>query len=98
MSLRLFLPRDTTAAALGADRGGACAAPGRLSIGVCPSNWCATVPADCSGWSRCSRWNTAVSAVAFGPVTVDAVPQLLDALATDPAGHPLFLGPVRDIP
>ncbi|WP_259755540.1 formate dehydrogenase beta subunit [Pseudomonas sp. GCEP-101] len=34
----------------------------------------------------------------FGPLTVDEVPSLLDALAGDPASHPLALGPVEDIP
>ncbi|MFV3331025.1 formate dehydrogenase beta subunit [Pseudomonas sp. NY15437] len=34
----------------------------------------------------------------FGPLTVDEVPSLLDALAGAPASHPLALGPVEDIP
>lgn len=34
----------------------------------------------------------------FGPVGVDDVPGLLDALAGDPASHDLALGPVADIP
>ncbi|MDR2307109.1 MAG: formate dehydrogenase [Paucimonas sp.] len=34
----------------------------------------------------------------FGPVGVDDVPGLLDALVGDPASHDLALGPVADIP
>ncbi|MED5609663.1 NADH-quinone oxidoreductase subunit NuoF [Pseudomonas sp. JH-2] len=34
----------------------------------------------------------------FGPLAEQDVPGLLDALAADPAGHPLALGPVEDIP
>ncbi|MCP1625381.1 formate dehydrogenase beta subunit [Pseudomonas nitroreducens] len=34
----------------------------------------------------------------FGPLTVDDVPALLDALCGDPASHPLALGPVEEIP
>ncbi|WP_194792371.1 formate dehydrogenase beta subunit [Pseudomonas sp. UFMG81] len=34
----------------------------------------------------------------FGPVTVEDVPSLLDALATEPGDHPLALGPVEEIP
>ncbi len=36
--------------------------------------------------------------IAFGPLDVAAVPALCDALATNPAEHPLCLGPVEDIP
>ena len=35
---------------------------------------------------------------AFGPMSVTAVPTVLDALAADPTAHPLYLGPVADIP
>ncbi|WP_275626784.1 NADH-quinone oxidoreductase subunit NuoF [Pseudomonas sp. 273] len=34
----------------------------------------------------------------FGPLAEQDVPGLLDALAAGPAGHPLALGPVEDIP
>ncbi len=34
----------------------------------------------------------------FGPLTVDDVPALLDALSGDPASHPLALGRVEEIP
>ncbi|MEL7938385.1 NADH-ubiquinone oxidoreductase-F iron-sulfur binding region domain-containing protein [Pseudomonas delhiensis] len=34
----------------------------------------------------------------FGPLAEQDVPGLLDALAADPAGHPQALGPVEDIP
>ena len=36
--------------------------------------------------------------MAFGPVTAADVESLLDALAGDPAAHPLALGPVQNIP
>jgi formate dehydrogenase iron-sulfur subunit len=34
----------------------------------------------------------------FGPVTVEDVPGLLDALVTNAIGHPLALGPVEEMP
>jgi len=34
----------------------------------------------------------------FGPLTVDDVPALLDALCSDPASHPLALGLVEELP
>ena len=35
--------------------------------------------------------------LAFGPLTAADVPGLLDALLVDPSNHPLYLGPVDDI-
>ncbi|MFV3411598.1 formate dehydrogenase beta subunit [Pseudomonas nitroreducens] len=34
----------------------------------------------------------------FGPLTMGDVPALLDALSSDPASHPLSVGPVEEIP
>ena len=97
MSLRLFLPRDTTAAALGADR---------VAHALSQEAERGGLPLDLlRNGSRGLFWLEPLleveyggERIAFGPVTVDAVPELLHALATDPAGHPLFLGPVGNIP
>ena len=97
MSLRLFLPRDTTALALGADRVAAALLQetGRRDLelelvrnGSRGLFWLEPLLEVEQGGGR----------IAFGPVTVAAVPALLDALASDPAGHPLCLGPVAEIP
>jgi formate dehydrogenase iron-sulfur subunit len=97
VSLRLFLPRDTTALALGADRVAAAlqreAAARGLSLDLLRTG------------SRGLFWLEPLletvregQRIAFGPVDVTAVPALLDALASDPADHPLYLGPTEQIP
>jgi len=97
MSLRLFLPRDTTAAALGAEQ----VALALLREAGLRNQAIEVV----RNGSRGLFWLEPLlemehggERVAFGPVTVEVVPQLLEALATNPVGHPLFLGPVREIP
>lgn len=42
--------------------------------------------------------DTAQGRLGFGPVALEDIPGLLDALAGDHAGHALALGPVEDIP
>ncbi|QEY72180.1 formate dehydrogenase beta subunit [Pseudomonas denitrificans (nom. rej.)] len=42
--------------------------------------------------------DSAEGRLGFGPLTVDDVPALLDALSDDPASHPLALGLVEELP
>ena len=97
MSLRLFLPRDTTAAALGADRV-AHALSQEAERGGLPLELVRNGSRGLFWLEPLLEVEYGGERIAFGPVTVDAVPELLHALATDPAGHPLFLGPVGNIP
>ena len=97
MTARLFLPRDTTAVALGADRVARALAQEAQRRGL-------SVDLVRNG-SRGLFWLEPLLEIeqdgvriAFGPLDVAAVPSLCDALATNPAEHPLCLGPVEDIP
>ena len=97
MTLRLFLPRDTSALALGADR---------VAAKLCKEterrgNDIELVRTG----SRGLFWLEPLLEVELGgerlalrPAPVADIPPGLDALATDPSKHPLFLGPVGEIP
>lgn len=95
--MRLFLPRDTTALALGADG---------IAAGLIAEATRRKLSLDfVRNGSRGLFWLEPLLEVelgdrrlAFGPMTVDAIPALLDALAGDPATHSLYLGPSADIP
>ena len=97
MTLRLFLPRDTSALALGADR---------VAAKLCKETERRGNDIELvRNGSRGLFWLEPLLEVelggerlAFGPVTVADIPAVLDALATDPSKHPLFLGPVGEIP
>jgi len=97
MSLRLFVPQDAAARAVGADRVAAAllSEAGRkgLAIEVVRTG------------SRGLFWlepmievATAEGRIAFGPVAVKDVPALLDGDRPFSAGHPLYLGLPEDIP
>jgi formate dehydrogenase iron-sulfur subunit len=97
MSLRLYVPRDTTALALGAqDVATALAAEaGRRSMDI----------ELVRNGSRGVFWLEPLleaehqgQRIAFGPVSAADIPGLLDALAGDAAGHPLYQGITEDIP
>ena len=91
MTLRVYVPRDTTALALGADLGAqeilrASARRGQAIDLV-------------RNGSRGLFWLEPLveveldgERIAFGPVSAADVPALLVALADTPAGHPLYLG------
>ena len=97
MSLRLFLPRDTTALALGADA---------VAIALQRAAAERDLPLQLvRNGSRGLFWleplleaEHAGRRIAFGPVTVAAVPSLLEALAGDPGAHPLCLGATAELP
>ncbi len=95
--LKLCIPRDSVARAVGADTVAAAlmreAERRQLPLEVQRTS------------SRGLYWlepllelETASGRLGFGPVTPADVPGLLDALAGDPGNHPLALGPVEDIP
>jgi formate dehydrogenase iron-sulfur subunit len=95
--LQVFVPRDTSAVALGADRVVAAleqeAAARGLDLDLVRNG------------SRGAFFLEPLleieqdgARLAFGPVTAADVPAVLDALAADPAAHSLYLGPVNDIP
>ena len=97
MSLRLLLPLDTMALALGAQAVADAlvreASQRGLALDLVRNG------------SRGVFWLEPLLEVerdgerfAFGPMSVTAVPTVLDALAADPTAHPLYLGPVADIP
>lgn len=91
MSLQMYLPRDTSAIAVGADA----VAEALLEAGVNLIR----------NGSRGAFWLEPLlevdhegERIGFGPLTAADVPGLLQALSSDPAGHPLYLGPVHAIP
>jgi len=97
MSLQLYLPRDTIALALGAER---------VAVALLQEAARRDLPLELvRNGSRGMFWLEPLlelvqggERIAFGPVSVAAVPTLLDALASDAAAHPLCLGPVEAIP
>jgi formate dehydrogenase iron-sulfur subunit len=98
MSPRLFVPRETTALAVGADEVAAALAQQCGERGI-------AVELVRNG-SRGLCWleplvevETARGRVAYGPVAVEDLPALLDAgLAEGAPDHPLYLGLTEDIP
>ncbi|MEH6516965.1 MAG: NADH-ubiquinone oxidoreductase-F iron-sulfur binding region domain-containing protein [Halioglobus sp.] len=97
MSLRVYIPRDTTALALGADDIAAALAESAASRDL-------AVELVRNG-SRGAFWLEPLLEVeieeqrlAFGPVQLEDVESLLDALADDPQSHATYVGPVDDIP
>ena len=96
MSLRIYLPRDTTALACGADEVAAALAEQArirsLEIELVRNG------------SRGIFWLEPLlemeyqgQRLAFGPVSAADIPGLLDALADDISLHPLYQGPTSDI-
>src|ERR1700742_3461705 len=97
MSVRVFVPRDSGALAVGADEVGTALQAHLATRGVA---------LDIVGTgSRGLYWlepmievATARGRIAYGPVTPQDVPSLFGAGALDGGAHPLCLGPVDEIP
>ncbi|MFZ5959236.1 formate dehydrogenase beta subunit [Pseudomonas knackmussii] len=95
--LKLFVPRDSVARAVGAEN---------VAAALVREAERRQIPLDLQRTSsRGLYWleplvelETANGRLGFGPLTEADVPALLDALAGDPASHPLALGPVEEIP
>ncbi|WP_160286918.1 formate dehydrogenase beta subunit [Pseudomonas knackmussii] len=95
--LKLFVPRDSVACAVGAEN---------VAAALVREAERRQIPLDLQRTSsRGLYWleplvelETANGRLGFGPLTEADVPALLDALAGDPASHPLALGPVEEIP
>ena len=95
--LKLFIPCDSVARAVGADQLAAALAAEaerrQIALQILRTS------------SRGLYWleplvelESAAGRLGFGPVAVEDTASLLDALATDPASHPLALGLVEQIP
>ena len=97
MSLRVYIPRDTTALALGADG---------IATALTESASSRNLNLELvRNGSRGAFWLEPLLEVeieeqrlAFGPVQLEDVESLLDALADDPQSHARYVGPVDDIP
>jgi formate dehydrogenase iron-sulfur subunit len=94
--LRCYVPRDTSACALGADLVASALAGEAQSRDLALEL--------VRNGSRGAFWleplveiERDAQRVAFGPVLPDEVPSLLDALAGDASAHTKYLGPVADI-
>ena len=97
MTLRIYLPRDTTARALGADE---------VAGAIEEQAGARTQEVELvRNGSRGAVWLEPLlevdlegERIAFGPMGIADVPGLLDALAGDATRHRLYLGPTQDIP
>ncbi|MDF3867156.1 NADH-quinone oxidoreductase subunit NuoF [Pseudomonas denitrificans (nom. rej.)] len=95
--LKLFVSCDSVARAVGADE---------VTDALVAEAERRQVPLDVQRTSsRGLYWlepllelDSAAGRLGFGPLTVDDVPTLLDALSGDPASHPLALGLVEQLP
>mgnify|MGYP003625807402 CR=1 FL=1 len=96
MSITVYVPRDTTALALGAD-----------DVAAAISAQSAAQDLDISllrNGSRGAFWLETLVEIerdgerlCFGPVSANDVPDLLNALEGDLPSHPLYLGPVKEL-
>ena len=97
MSLRIYVPCDTSAMSLGA---------GSVVQALVAESERRGLALDLlRNGSRGMFWLEPLvevehdgQRIAFGPVDSTRVPELLDALAADPSRHPLYLGLTEDIP
>ncbi|PJI50743.1 MAG: formate dehydrogenase [Pseudomonas sp.] len=95
--LKLFIPCDSVACAVGADE---------VTDALVSEAERRQLPLDIQRTSsRGLYWlepllelESDTGRQGFGPLTVDDVPALLDALCGDPASHPLALGRVEELP
>ncbi|MFK8402873.1 formate dehydrogenase beta subunit [Pseudomonas sp. BGr12] len=95
--LKLFVPCDSVARAVGADE---------VTDALVAEAERRQLPLDIQRTSsRGLYWlepllelESDAGRLGFGPLTVDDVPALLDALGGDPASHPLALGLVEELP
>jgi len=97
MSWRLYVPQDTTACALGAEQVAQAVIDASVAEGL-------EVDLIRNG-SRGLFWleplleaEVAGQRIAFGPVTVAAVPGIMAAMQQQPADHPLYLGEIEALP
>jgi formate dehydrogenase iron-sulfur subunit len=95
--VRFYLPRDTTAIALGADELALALETEAADRGIAIE----IVRNGSRGMFACEPLLELVQEgqrIAFGPLQAADAPDLFDALAADPQQHPKYLGPVDAIP
>ncbi|MNZ58611.1 NADP-reducing hydrogenase subunit HndC [compost metagenome] len=95
--LKLFIPCDSVARAVGADKVAA-ALTHEAERRQLPLELHRTSSRGLYWLEPLVELDSANGRLGFGPLTLEDVPALLDALAGAPASHPLALGPVEDIP
>ena len=95
--MRIYVPQDTTAVALGADAVALALQAEASSSGI----ELELVRNGSRGMFACEpllEVQQGEQRIAFGPVAAQDVVGLIEALSVDAAAHPLYLGPVADIP
>jgi formate dehydrogenase iron-sulfur subunit len=97
MSLRIYLPGDTTAVALGADEVAA-ALLEQAGFRALPIELVRNGSRGMFYLEPLLEVEHQGQRIAFGSVGVGDIPGLLDALAGDVAGHPLYLGVTEELP
>jgi formate dehydrogenase iron-sulfur subunit len=97
MSLRIYIPRDATARALGADDVAAAVQQASVAAGLA----CEII----RNGSRGAFWLEPLLEVehsgqrlAFGAVTTEQVPSIVASLSGDPGDHPACLGALESLP
>lgn len=95
--LKLYIPRDSVARAVGADKV-AVALVREAERRQLPLELCRTSSRGLYWLEPLLELDSADGRLGFGPLTAEDVPSLLDALVADPGSHPLALGPVEQIP
>ena len=71
MSVKIYIPVDSAALSVGAERVADAIAARGASARPRSSRSCATVRAACSGWSRWSKWRPAQGRLAYGPIEAE---------------------------
>ncbi|MBO3273686.1 formate dehydrogenase beta subunit [Pseudomonas schmalbachii] len=95
--LTLFIPCDSVARAVGADKVAAALAS-EAERRQLPLELRRTSSRGLYWLEPLVELESPNGRLGFGPLTPEDVPALLDALASDPGSHPQALGPVEDIP
>jgi formate dehydrogenase iron-sulfur subunit len=97
MTVTIFVPRDSTALALGANETAA-PSPKKQKRAASTSNWCATVRAACSGWNRWLKSRPTPAVSASVPIEEHEVAGLFDANFTTGGKHPKASALTEEIP
>ena len=94
--MRIFVPQDTTAVALGADAVALALEAAASSRGI-ELELVRNGSRGMFAYEPLLEVQQGGQRIAFGPVAVDDVASVIEALSGDAASHSLYLGPVADI-